>query len=153
MAAWTLGRSARTEEEREGAGGWLCHVLEQYPRDEPLRRLARSYRRTAVGLAILFALAGLIRGAPIPIFLLGALFGAAVAAVPLCLPFYPLSATVDRARLKRVRATAARSMGLLARPELAGALAKAYGDSKRLVREAAALWFDVDSSQAKARAR
>ena len=40
-------------------------------------------------------------------------------------------------------------------PDLPGVITEAdsIGEARRLVREAAALWFDVDSSQAKARAR
>src|SRR5690348_14979851 len=72
VAAWVLGRAARTDEEREGAAGWLKHVLEQYPRNEPLERLTRSYQRTALALIALGVVAALA-GAGTPLALIPAL--------------------------------------------------------------------------------
>jgi hypothetical protein len=66
----------------------------------------------------------------------GLLIGSAFGALPLCLFTYPVSAWVDRKRLNRIRAEAAKGLGMLAVPHSAGSLAVGMQDGARNVREA-----------------
>lgn len=131
VAVWAAARSAGSA-DRYAAAGWLSHVLEFWPSLDSWPRLKRSYIRTMIFLYVVLALKSLTGAAIMP----WTYFIPPFVAVPLFLFAYPLSAWLDRGRLNRIRAEAAKGLGLLGIPHSAGPLAVGALDNYEDVRTA-----------------